>query len=131
MSSREDHTTNEREDWSIRRIKSRGTVTEIAIKLTNGVKYGAYLRDGGGDLGCNSSFVFPRRGIGPGLLPTIDASLNARDTIESGPDVKTEHGAAVRKRRSGVVVDDISNFFTRLWTVDDPIVSVEWWPGAV
>jgi hypothetical protein len=57
--------------------------------------------------------------------------LNARDAIESGPDVKAEHGAAVRKRRSGVIVDDISDFFARLWTVDDPIVPVEWWLGAV
>ena len=79
----------------------------------------------------SSGLVFPGRGIGPDLFPTVDASLNTRDAIQSGPDVEAEHGAAVGKRRSGVIVDDVSNFFARLWTVDDPIVSVERWLGAV
>ena len=78
-----------------------------------------------------SSFILPRRSICPHPLPTVDASLNARNTIESGPNVETEHCAAVGKGRGGVVVDDVSDFFTRLRTVDDPIVSVERWFGTI
>ena len=78
-----------------------------------------------------SSFIIPRRGVGPSLLPTVDTGLNARDTIEGGSNVETEHGAAIGERRGGVVVNDVSDFFTCLWAVDDPVVSVEWWLGAV
>ena len=78
-----------------------------------------------------SGFILPRRGISPGILPTIDAGLNARDAIEGGPNVKAEHGASVGERRGGVVVDNISDFLARLWAVDDPVVSIEWWLGTV
>jgi len=77
------------------------------------------------------SFVLPCRGTRPCLLPTVDTGLNTRDTIEGGTNVETEHGATVGERRSGVVVDDVSDFFACFWTVDDPVVSVEWWLSAV
>jgi len=76
-------------------------------------------------------FVLPRHGICPGLLPTVDTDLNAGDTIEGGPNIETEHGAAVGERRGGVVVDDVSDFFACFWTVDDPVVSIEWWLSAI
>jgi len=75
--------------------------------------------------------VFPRRSITPDQLPTIDTGLNTRDAIEGGPNVETEHGAAIGEGRSGIVVDDVSDFFACLWTVDDPVVSVKWGLGAV
>jgi len=74
--------------------------------------------------------IFPRRGITPNILPTIDAGLDTRDTIESRSNVETEHGAAIRERRGRVVVDDVSDFFARLLAVDNPVVSVEWWLGV-
>ena len=58
-----------------------------------------------------SSLIFPRRSVTPGLLPTIDTGLDTRDAIEGGPNVEAEHGAAVGERGSGIVVDDVSNFF--------------------
>ena len=78
-----------------------------------------------------SGFILPRRCISPSLLPTIDAGLNACDTIEGGPNVEAEHGASIGERGGGVVVDDVSDFFACFWTVDDPVVSIEWWLGAV
>ena len=79
----------------------------------------------------SSSLVLPRRGITPSLLPPIDTGLDTCNAIQGGPNVETEHGAAVGERRSGVVVDDISELFACLWTVDDPVVSIEWWLGAI
>ena len=78
----------------------------------------------------DSSFIFPRCSVTPNLLPTIGTGLNTRDTIEGRPNVKTEHGAAVGERRSGIIVDNVSDFITCLWTMDDPVVSVEWRLGA-
>ena len=78
-----------------------------------------------------SSLIFPRRGITPDLLPTVDTGLDTRDTIEGGSNVETEDGAAVGERRSRVIIDDVSDLFPRLRTVDDPVVSVEWWLSAV
>jgi len=77
------------------------------------------------------SFIFPRCGTCPGLLPAIDTGLNTGDIIEGGPNIETEHGAAVGERRGGVVVDDVSDFFACFWTVDDPVVSIEWWLGVI
>ena len=77
------------------------------------------------------SFIFPRGGIIPSLLPAINTGLNTRDAIEGGPNIETEHGAAVGKGRGGVVVDDVSQFFACLRTVDNPVVSVKWWLRAV
>jgi hypothetical protein len=79
----------------------------------------------------SSGLVFPRRGIAPNLLPTFNTGLDTRDTIEGGSDVQAEHGAAVRERRGGVVVDDVSDFFACFRTVDDPVVSVKRWLGAI
>ena len=79
----------------------------------------------------DSSLIFPRRSVTPNLLPTIGAGLNTRDTIEGRPNIETEHGAAFGERRSGIVVDDISDFIACLWTMDDPVVSVEWRLSAV
>ena len=78
-----------------------------------------------------SGFVLPRSGVVPGLPPTVDTGLNARDTIEGRPDVETENGAAIGERGGGVVVDDIPDFFACFRTVDDPVMSVEWWLGAI
>ena len=75
--------------------------------------------------------IFPRRGVTPSLLPTVDTCLNARNAIEGRADVETEHRAAIGERRSGVVVNDVSDFFTRLWTVEDPVMLVEWRLGAI
>ena len=61
----------------------------------------------------------------------MNARLDTRETIESRSDIEAEHRAAVGKGRSGIVVDNVSDFLTRLWTVNDPIMSVEWWFGAV
>ena len=77
------------------------------------------------------SFIFPRGGIIPSLLPAVNTGLNTRDAIEGGPNIETEHGAAVGKGRGGVVVDDVSEFFACLWTVDNPVVSVKWRLRAV
>jgi len=57
--------------------------------------------------------------------------LNTRDAIEGRPNVETKDRTAVWEGRSGIVVDDVSDFFACLWTVDDPVVSVEWGLGAV
>ena len=84
-----------------------------------------------GPISRGSSLTFPRRGITPSLFPTADASLNTRDAIEGGPNIEAEHGAAVGKRRGGVVVDDVSEFFACLWTMDNPVASIEWWLGAI
>ena len=78
----------------------------------------------------NSSLMFPRRSVTTDLLPTIGAGLNTRDTIKGQPNVDTEHGAAVGKK-SGIIVDDVSDFLARLWTMDDPVMSVEWRLGTV
>ena len=78
----------------------------------------------------DSSLIFPRRSVTPDLFPTIGMRLNTCDTIEGRPNVKTEHGAAVGERRSRIVVNDVSDFIACLWTMDDPVVSVEWRLGA-
>ena len=78
-----------------------------------------------------SSFIFPRRGTSPDLLPTSNTSLDPGDAIKSRSNVETEHGATVGEGRSGIVVDDVSDILTRFWTVDDPVVSIEWWLGTV
>ena len=79
----------------------------------------------------SSGIVLPRRGITPSLLPSTDTSLDTCNAIQSRPNVETKHRAAVGERRSGVVVDDVSELFACLWTVDDPVVSIEWWLGAI
>ena len=79
----------------------------------------------------SSSLIFPRRSSIPGLLPTVDAGLDAGNAIEGGPNVEAEDWAAIGERRGGVVVDDVSDIFSRIWAVDNPIVSIEWWLGAV
>ena len=101
-------------DRSIRRIKVRGGVTDVVtrLKITNSLTPGHELAQG--CQGSSSSFVFPRRSIGPDLFPTGDASLNASNAIESGSNIETEHGAAVGKRRSRIIVDNVSDIFTRL-----------------
>ena len=80
-----------------------------------------------------SGLVFPRRGITPNLLPTIDMGLDTCDTIESGSNVETEHGATIGGRGGGgkVVVDYVSDFFAYLLAVDNPVASVEWRLGAI
>jgi len=75
--------------------------------------------------------IFPRRGVTPNLLPTIDTCLNARNAVENGPNVEAEHRAAVGERRSGVVIDDVSDLLSRLWTAEDPVMSIEWRLGAI
>jgi len=75
--------------------------------------------------------IFPRHGVTPNLLPTIDTCLNARNAIEGGSNVEAERRAAVGERRSGVVVDDVSDLLSRLWTVEDPVMSIEWRLGAI
>jgi len=75
--------------------------------------------------------VFPRRGVIPNLLPTINPGLDARDTIQSGSNVETEHGATIGGRRGRVVVDDVSDFFACLLAMDNPVVSVERCLGAI
>jgi len=55
--------------------------------------------------------------------------LDTRETVEGRPNVEAEDRAAVGKGRGGVVIYDVSNLFARLWTVDDPVVSVERWLG--
>jgi len=74
--------------------------------------------------------IFPRHSITPDLLPTIGTGLNTCDTIKDRPNIETEHGVTVRESRSGIVVDDVSDFIARLWTIDDPVVSVKWRLGA-
>jgi len=75
--------------------------------------------------------VFPRRGITPNILPAIDTGLDTCDTIESGSNVETEHGATIRERRGRVVVDDVSDFFACLLAMDNPVVSVERCLGTI
>ena len=57
--------------------------------------------------------------------------LNTHDTIEDWPNVETEHGVTVRGCRSGIVVDDVLDFIAHLWTMDDPVMLVEWRLSAV
>ena len=78
-----------------------------------------------------SSLIFSCRSVTPDLFPTADAGMDTRDAIKGRSNVETEHGTAIGERRSGIVVDDVSNFFACLWTVDDPVVTVEWGLGAV
>ena len=73
----------------------------------------------------------PCGSITPSILPTINTGLNTHDAIKGKPNVETERGTAVGERRGGVVVDDVSEFFAYLWTMDNPVVSIEWWLGAI
>jgi len=57
--------------------------------------------------------------------------LNTRDTIGGEPNVKAEYRTAVRERKNGIIVNDVSDLFACLWTTEDSDMSVEWRLGAV
>ena len=44
------------------------------------------------------------------LLPTLNTGSNACDTTKGRLNFGTDRGAAVRERRGGVVLDDVSDF---------------------
>ena len=114
--------------WSIGCIIPGSMVTDIVnrVETTNELRPSHEPAS----MNVDSSSTFPRRSITPNVLPTINTGLNARDAIERRPNVEAEYGAAVGERRSGVVVDDVSDFFACPWTMNDPIVSIEWRLGA-
>jgi len=62
----------------------------------------------------SSSLIFHCHSITPSQLPTIEKGPDTHDTTEGGPNIEAEHGATVGEGKSGIAVDDVSDFLACL-----------------
>ncbi len=69
---------------------------------------------------CFCGQLLPRRSGGP-TNPHADATK----IIQGWAHVKREYGRSIRKRGRAIIVNNISDFFARRRTPDDPVVAVK------